>query len=839
VKVAPHRREIRRKQTPAKPGPNNPLAEKTLQWAKYRVKGEPVKILLYLTMVLSMAAPLTAQAKRKGSAPKKPSSQSSYPGLAELKKMTARFAPTEIRVDTTHLSAGDQKALVKLIEAARLFDDLFLTQLWRGNPDLYSRLQKDQSPLGKARLHYFWINKGPWSELDEHRAFLPGVPAQKPTGANFYPERMTKRGFELWVAKLPEKDREQATGFYTVIQDTCTVPSECDLSPKLGMVPYSTAYYSYLKMVARLLHEAVDLTDNASLKKFLNSRADAFLSNDYYQSDLDWMDLDAPLDITIGPYETYNDELFGYKAAFEAYINIRDEQESAKLSFFGQHLQEIENNLPLAPQYRNPKLGAAAPIRVVNEVFSSGDGNHGVQTAAYNLPNDDRVVAEKGSKRVMMKNVQEAKFQQVLIPITRLVLSPQDQRDVSFEAFFTHIVAHELMHGLGPHQITVNGRSTNPRLELKETYGTLEEAKADVTGLFALQYLLDQGQKVGIADGESKETAERRLYTTFLASAFRTLRFGLTESHAKGMAIQMNYIMDKGGFVANADGTFAVDFKKIKGAVRDLDHDLLTLEATGDYAGAKKMMEELSVVRPVMQKAIDGMRDIPTDIEPVFVTASQVTAGKLSAPAEETGLDSVLSQMDASASGFHSAEADLTQEDYQKVVDDRHTEHGKIYFRRTSEGLQMAMDFMSSPDSKYVVLTDNTIRLYQPKIDQVTEYPIGKSRTDVESMFALGFGGRGHDLLKSFDVKLAESEMMDGVKTAKLELTPKTEGLKKYFSRIELWIDAARDVSLQQQFWQPSGDYHLAHYSRIRLNQKIPDDVFKLKTTSHTRTIRP
>jgi outer membrane lipoprotein-sorting protein len=552
---------------------------------------------------------------------------------------------------------------------------------------------------------------------------------------------------------------------------------------------------------------------------------------------MDWMDLDAPLDITFGPYETYNDELFGYKAAFEAYINIRDEKESAKLSFFGHHLQEIENNLPMEPQYRNPKLGAAAPIRVVNQVFCSGDGNHGVQAAAYNLPNDDRVVAQKGSKRVMMKNVQEAKFQQVLIPITKLVLSASDQHDVSFEAFFTHIVAHELMHGLGPHQITVAGRSTTPRLELKETYGTLEEAKADVTGLFALQYLLDQGQKVGIADGDSKETAEHRLYTTFLASAFRTLRFGLTESHAKGMAIQMNYIMDKGGFVANPDGTFAVDFKQIKSAVRDLDHDLLTLEAKGDYAGAKKMMTELSVIRPVVQKAIDRMQDIPTDIEPIFVTA-----GKISLPshaAAEPGLDAVLSQMDAAASNFRSAEADLTQEDYQKVVDDHHTETGKIYFRRTSEGLQMAMDFMSSPDAKYVVLGDEKIRLYQPRIDQVTEYAIGKDRAEVESMFALGFGGRGHDLLKSFDVKLAGSETMDGVNVAKLELTPKTEGLKKYFSRIELWIDPSRDVSLQQQFWQPSGDYHLAHYSKIKLNQKIPDDVFKLKTTSHTKTVRP
>ncbi len=207
--------------------------------------------------------------------------------------------------------------------------------------------------------------------------------------------------------------------------------------------------------------------------------------------------------------------------------------------------------------------------------------------------------------------------------------------------------------------------------------------------------------------------------------------------------------------------------------------------------------------------------------------------------AQEAGLESVLAQMDAASSAFRSAEADLAQEDYEKVVDDHHTENGKIYFRRTSKGLQMAMDFMNSPDSKYVLLTDNKIRLYQTKIDQITEYAVGKNRSDVESMFALGFGGRGHDLLKSFDVKLAGAEMIDGVKVSKLELTPKTEGLRRYFSRIELWIDPSNDVSRQQQFWQPSGDYHLAHYSKIKLNQKIPDDVFKLKTTSHTKTITP
>ena len=539
------------------------------------------------------------------------------PDLAQLQKMTARFAPTELNVDIANLSVGDRKALVKLVEAARLIDEIFMTQYWSGDHALYAKLQKESSPLGKARLHYFWINKGPWSALDGNTAFIPGVPEHKLPGANFYPESMTKEEFESWLKTLPDEQQKQATGFFTIIR--------ADGKHGFKIIPYSEAYKEDLTRAAKLLNEAAALTDNATLKKFLTTRAAAFLSNDYYESDIAWMDLDAPLDITIGPYETYNDEIFGYKASYEAYVNVRDEQESAKLGAFAKDLQEIENNLPLDPKYRNPKIGAQAPIRVVNEVMSAGDGKHGVQTAAYNLPNDERVVAEKGSKRVMLKNVQQAKFQQILVPISKRVLAADEQADVSFDSFFTHILAHELCHGLGPHQITMNGKPTTPREQLKELYSAIEEAKADATGLFALQYMIDHAQQMGLADVLKPDAnSEKRLYTTYLASSFRTLRFGLGEAHGKGMAMQVNYLIDKGGFVARPDGTFAVNYAKIKDAVRDLTHDLLTVEAEGNYAGAKQMLDTLGVLRPEFKQALDKLGDIPVDIEPIFVTANQV-----------------------------------------------------------------------------------------------------------------------------------------------------------------------------------------------------------------------
>jgi len=565
-----------------------------------------------LSILLVLIATAFAQTKTKV----KESQQ--FPNAMQLQKMAAQFAPTPIRVDTAGLSAGDQKALVKLIEAGRILNDVFMQQFWSGDKALYGKLQQEKTPLGKARLHYFWINKGPWDSLNDYKAFMPGVPPRKPLGANFYPEDMPKQEFESWVKSLGPKQKEEAEGFFTVIRRT---PDK-----KLTIVPFSEAYRPDLERCAALLKDAAELTDNATLKTFLTSRANAFLSDNYYQSDMDWMDLDAPLDVTIGPYETYNDELFGYKASFEAYINLRDEAETAKLSTFSKHLQEIENNLPEAPEYRNPKLGASAPIRVVNEILASGDGAHGVQTAAYNLPNDDKVVQQKGSKRVMLRNIQEAKFKQVLLPIASRTLSPKEQGDVSFEMFFTHILAHELMHGLGPHQIKVNGRETNPRLELREIYSAIEEAKADATGLWALRFMMDHTKEMGIDPAilKSDETAQRQLYATFLASSFRTLRFGISEAHGKGMALQFNYLMDKGAFVPQPDGTFAVDYTKVKDAVRDLVHDLLTVEAQGDYAGAKKMLDTLGVIRPEVQKSLDKLQGIPTDIEPQYVTADEL-----------------------------------------------------------------------------------------------------------------------------------------------------------------------------------------------------------------------
>jgi len=557
-----------------------------------------MRLVVSLLLLTTMVSATVSGMQRRGS--------KTAAGDPELAKKIRRFSPTVLTADTSRLSANDRQALQKIIDAAKLLDPLFLRQVWSGNEALKAKLEADQSAVGQQRLHYFRINNGPWSRLDSNEPFIEGVTRERPPHASFYPDNITKDEFNSWLAGLPGSEKEKATGYFYAIRR--------DANGKLMTVPYNQEYREFLEPAAKLLREAAALTTNQTLKAFLTTRADAFTSNDYYASDVAWMDLNAPIELTIGPYETYEDELFGYKASFEAYVTLRDAAESDKLAKFSQHLQELEDNLPIDPGYRNPKLGAASPIRVVNEVFGSGEGNSGVQTAAFNLPNDERVVKEKGSKRTMLKNVQEAKFAKILVPITRVVLAPAQQRAVAFDAFFTHILTHELMHGLGPHNIKVAGQDTTVRLQLKDQYSAIEEAKADVTGLWALQYLIDKGVVA--------KQMQRTLYTTYLASMFRSVRFGLTESHARGVAMQFNYFVDEGAIkFDSASGKFSIDDTKIREAVRKLTHDLLTIEAEGSYDKAKAMLEKYSLIRPDMKGALDRLKDVPVDIEPIFPLA--------------------------------------------------------------------------------------------------------------------------------------------------------------------------------------------------------------------------
>lgn len=561
-----------------------------------------VPSILLVALLATAACGTTATSP---ASPPAPAPEREDPAMTDLAAKTARFAPTDLSADVSALPESERKALAHLIRAAQVMDALFLRQVWAGNEAMLVSLAADESRRAQARLAYFLINKGPWSRIDHNEPFVPGAPA-KPAAANFYPPDATKVEVEQWLGGLSGTAKQAATGFFTTIRRGA--------NGALTAVPYNVEYQAELALAASHLRAAAAATTQPTLKAFLDARAAAFLSNDYYESDVKWMELDASIEPTIGPYEVYEDEWFNYKAAFEAFITVKDQAESAKLQQFAGALQEIEDHLPIDAKYRNPRLGAMAPIAVVNTVFSSGDGNRGVQTAAYNLPNDERVVREKGSKRVMLKNNQQAKFDSVLVPIAQIALAPADRGKVAFDAFFTHILMHELMHGLGPHSITVNGRATTVRQELKETYSAIEEAKADVSGLFALQYLVDKGTL--------PKSMEETMYVTFLASAFRSVRFGITEAHGRGQAVQLNYLLDQGAFTVNADGTFAVNPAKIREGVNALTREFMTLQAEGDYAKAKSMLETLGVIRPGTKAVLDTLTAVPVDIAPRFPSAA-------------------------------------------------------------------------------------------------------------------------------------------------------------------------------------------------------------------------
>ena len=523
--------------------------------------------------------------------------------------MTRLFAPVDIGADLSGLPDSERRALGHIVDAARVMDGIFLEQVWAGNPAMLISLAGDRSAAGRAALDYFLLNKGPWARIEDERPFVAGAPP-KPEGANYYPAGATREEVAAWLDGLEGPARTAATGYFTTIRR----------APEGGFtsVPYSVEYEGPLAIAAAHLLAAARATAEPTLRRYLESRAAAFASNDYYDSDVAWMELDSAVEPTIGPYEVYEDEWFNYKAAFEAFVTIRDAAETATLERFGAELQGLEDTLPIDPGFRNPALGALAPIRVVNVVFTAGDANSGVQTAAFNLPNDERVVREKGSKRVMLKNVQEAKFRRVLAPIAQVTLRPAEQREVSFEAFFTHILMHELMHGLGPGTITVDGRRTTVRQELRETHSTIEEAKADVAGLWALRELIDRG----VVD----RSLERSMYTTFLASTFRSIRFGIDTAHGRGIAIQLNTFLDAGAVIVDVDGRFAIDHGRIRDAVAALTRELMTVQATGDFDAAQRILETRGVVSPAVRQALDRLGHIPIDIQPRFVTAEALAA---------------------------------------------------------------------------------------------------------------------------------------------------------------------------------------------------------------------
>lgn len=524
-----------------------------------------------------------------------------YENIEVVKKQFAKFAPVNIKYDPSGLSDNEKKALKLIVQAAKYMDKIFTRQVYSKNIAIRQELKKIATPDTKILRKLFKLHFGPFDRLEHHKPFI-NRSEEKPDGANFYPEDMTKEEFENWLKDHPEDEANFTSNFYLIRRK----------EGKLTAIPYSQAYKGLLEPAAKLLKEAAVLIENPSLKKYLNSRAEAFLSNDYYQSDMDWMDLkDHKIEMVIGPYEVYEDNLFGYKAAFETFITLVDPEESKKLAALAGYVNEMEKNLPFADKYKNFNRGKSSPVMVVNEVFAAGDTKAGVQTIAFNLPNDERVREAKGSKKVMLKNICRAKFDKIWMPIGKKVLAKEELSLASFDSYFNHILMHEFSHGLGPGNIVKDGKKTTVNKELKELYSVLEEAKADILGMWNLKFLIGKGVF-------PKELA-KNMYPTYLGGMFRSIRFGINEAHGGGTAIQANYILEKGGFVYDEkSGKFSVNKEKIEDAIKQLSHEILMIQALGDYDQAKAMIDKYAVLSPVLQKAIDRVQDVPVDIKPIY-----------------------------------------------------------------------------------------------------------------------------------------------------------------------------------------------------------------------------
>jgi len=501
-----------------------------------------------------------------------------------MEKNLSKYVSFTLTADVSKLTEKERQMLPYLIEAANMMNDLF----WYESYGDKSELLKSVSDANTKK--FIEINYGPWDRLDGNASFVDGI-GPKPDGANFYPKDMTKAEFEA-------ADIENKTSIYNFVRR--------DDNGKLYSIPYHKQFESKLKEVSQLLEKASELAEDAGLKTYLELRAKALLDDNYQASDLAWMDMKTnTLDIVIGPIETYEDQLFGNKAAHEGYVLIKDQEWSKRLAKFSAYLPELQVGLPVDEAYKKETPGTDSDLNAYDVVFYAGDCNSGSKTIAINLPNDEEVQLQKGTRRLQLKNAMRAKFDKILMPISEVLIEDSQRQHITFDAFFANTMFHEVAHGLGIKN-TINGKGT-VRTALKEHSSALEEGKADILGLYMIQQLN--------AKGELKEDLKDNM-VTFMAGIFRSVRFGASSAHGKANMIRFNFFKEKGAFSRNDDGTYKVNFDKMETAMRDLSNVILTLQGNGDYDGVAKLVAEKGVISSELQADLDRLTsaDIPVDV---------------------------------------------------------------------------------------------------------------------------------------------------------------------------------------------------------------------------------
>src|SRR3954469_18439715 len=547
-----------------------------------------------------MAALLAATTACTTAAPPPPAALAESADGYSLAAQRAKIVRIDMHPDTSFLTAEERDVVNYLIQAADLLDPIFLRQVSADNPRVREEIAGLNRADGPLLLDWFDFNAGPWDTLADNRPFWGGRPL--PPGGGVYPADLTKEALDAYLAAHPEQ-KDALTSPYTVVHRQ---------GDRLVALPYSVEYRQGPEPAARLLEKAAARTSNVSLRRFLTLRAQAFRTNDYYESEMAWMDVSGtPIEVVIGPYEVYSDNIYAQKTAFESYVTIADPKQSAALVRYKALLPDLERNLPVADRYKNANRPFTSPILVTEEVHAGGEARPGIQTIAFNLPNDERVRAAKGAKKVILANVLGAKYERIVAPLAVLVFVPEQARQVTRAYMTQETLFHELSHSLGPGILNLNGRQTSVNAELKDQYSAIEESKADVMGARAVLYLMHRGEL---------PLAERdQLLASYMADVFRHLRFGTADAHGRGAAMQYGFLRERGGIAWDASARrFRLDYGKLEAGLSALVAELVRIEGEGDHAGAKAFLDRYGKLDPDAQAVIGTMTHIPVDIQPTY-----------------------------------------------------------------------------------------------------------------------------------------------------------------------------------------------------------------------------
>jgi len=521
----------------------------------------------------------------------------------DLERRVARFRRVQMPFRTAGLSAREQQLVRKLVEACGYLESIYWRQSDPEGLTLYQSLASSRNRRDMQLRRYLWINASRFGLIDQNQPFV-GTEAMPP-GRGFYPANLTRGQVEQYVKQHPEQ-RAAIYDQFTIVRWH---------QGKLEAVPYRIAFRAFLEPAAKALRAAAKLSDDAAFAKFLRLRADALLSDDYFPSDLAWLELKNPkFDIIFAPYETYLDGLLGVKGSYGAAVMVRNERESKKLELFQKYVPQIQDALPLAAEDRPSKHGLETPMEVMDAPFRAGDLTHGYQAVADNLPNDPRVHEQKGSKKLFFKNFMDARVNYVILPVARKLMEPEQAAKVSGESYLLTTIMHEICHGLGPAFARTSSGKSAGKVDIREAIGAgfsgLEEAKADVTGMFALKWLVDH-------DALPQEKLEE-YYASYVGGLFRTVRFGTAEAHGQAEMMEFNYLSERGAIRRNVDGRYAIDYEKMPGALADLAKELLEIEATGDRARAENWFKKYGAMLEELKASLQAASDVPVDIDPVF-----------------------------------------------------------------------------------------------------------------------------------------------------------------------------------------------------------------------------